>query len=573
MQIFYEFFQNGKHHIRNDADDPESRPLLISETTATSPTSSSSSPVSPTSPAVSSSLQGNNCSGRAAAAVRTVPRSLPVKNGSSQAYYQRVSESPTPSPLSANKGDSGVLETSLDDLAKRSPSCTVGERKTPPRFNDVSATAGVPLIRFCGLTQSDSSLSSADGNRNYNYGNQVEYSPPEWGLVSGGEHLNGLNSPYALTVVGQPHAVFLGMQINASKEKTSIVPTGCDSAFSKTSADNTEKHQCSDSPETKMVDALMSGPYPMSIGDSGNETNPCSTEAGSYGGESSRLRQQECSVNEQLFPEKCVGSGGSGNYNDVNICVSENDVPRRSDQNGVGVSASCSAEISGPTPESGECERHRGPNAGARPTSGDLSGADAQTFSHEGLNSLGDAGVENGARPAILAGGQREGNASDLMGTVQNVPSEPPVSGDDKRLLGDVSDFPLAERGGWARTPRNFLGNSEEKHAPHEMNNAAEENNNRTRDLVASGGPTRSASVGDDENCYGVGSSSSTVTVSEPEKAITEKGGSEKVDEITSHSLGSVSSRRNSSPPLAPGETSAVVKSILSLDELRTTFL
>ncbi|PVD36934.1 hypothetical protein C0Q70_03927 [Pomacea canaliculata] len=347
---------NGKHHIRNDADDPESRPLLISETTATSPTSSSSSPVSPTSPAVSSSLQGNNCSGRAAAAVRTVPRSLPVKNGSSQAYYQRVSESPTPSPLSANKGDSGVLETSLDDLAKRSPSCTVGERKTPPRFNDVSATAGVPLIRFCGLTQSDSSLSSADGNRNYNYGNQVEYSPPEWGLVSGGEHLNGLNSPYALTVVGQPHAVFLGMQINASKEKTSIVPTGCDSAFSKTSADNTEKHQCSDSPETKMVDALMSGPYPMSIGDSGNETNPCSTEAGSYGGESSRLRQQECSVNEQLFPEKCVGSGGSGNYNDVNICVSENDVPRRSDQNGVGVSASCSAEISGPTPESGNAK-------------------------------------------------------------------------------------------------------------------------------------------------------------------------------------------------------------------------
>lgn len=210
-------------------DDSEVKPLLTS-----SDLSANSLLLSPTSPTASghpfSSSQNGGRSpfqpaGPAPQSAGPAPQrgpasrvvgGLPVHrgqapgDGKTEAYYQKVSDSPSPR--------NGVLETAIEAAAAGGASGS-GSSNIPAGAEDAksgSAPDGneavqIPLIRFCGLTQSDSSMASVDGSRGYgyNYGTQTEYSPPpEVSYFSTVEYLNGMNSPYhALHLLHSPHPV------------------------------------------------------------------------------------------------------------------------------------------------------------------------------------------------------------------------------------------------------------------------------------------------------------------------------------------------------------------------------
>nr|KAG5706428.1 hypothetical protein BaRGS_032821 [Batillaria attramentaria] len=231
----------------------EYRPLLGSETSANSLL------VSPTSPTGNGFSNGQVNNGRLLGT--RPPANLAAADIGVETYFQRVSDSPSP-----KNGRAGILETTFADSSRQHPQ---QQRQSPPEKNGKSAklipkksngvveipdkrnggveipiksngvveipvksngvveiptksngvveiphngVVEIPLIRFCGLTQSDTSLSSMDGNRNYNYGNQSEYTPPYLGYLAGAEYINGLNSPYALALLTNPNGVFRNTQ-------------------------------------------------------------------------------------------------------------------------------------------------------------------------------------------------------------------------------------------------------------------------------------------------------------------------------------------------------------------------
>lgn len=211
-------------------DDSEVKPLLTSSDLSanslllspTSPTAAGHpfstsqnggrSPFQPAGPAPQSAGPAPQRGGPASRVVGGLPvhRGQAPGDGKVEAYYQKVSDSPSPR--------NGVLETAIEASqaggASGSGSSNIpagGEDAKSGPAPDGSEAVQIPLIRFCGLTQSDSSMASVDGGRGYgyNYGTQTEYSPPpEVSYFATVEYLNGMNSPYhALHLLHSPHPV------------------------------------------------------------------------------------------------------------------------------------------------------------------------------------------------------------------------------------------------------------------------------------------------------------------------------------------------------------------------------
>ncbi|XP_070207268.1 dentin sialophosphoprotein-like [Littorina saxatilis] len=272
-------------------DDSEAtRPLLAS--TDISANSLLLSPTSSTSgPALSLNGHATHNGGPASLSPNghalRVGGNMPVNRGNGTAGkgregpYQQVTDSPSPP-----HGGGGVLETAIEASPERwgssssntegnrrkssaaaaagkrgsrsseadrrhsdgetqkgsSPSSSTAERRrsdedesqTPADSGD-GGNVQVPLIRFCGLTQSDSSLTSQEGGggRSYQYGTQTEYTPPDLGYFSGTEYINGMNSPYqALQLLQSP--LLLGSH-HPAHSKPAPVDDDCDLSPTRTS--------------------------------------------------------------------------------------------------------------------------------------------------------------------------------------------------------------------------------------------------------------------------------------------------------------------------------------------------
>ena len=110
----------------------------------------------------------------------------PVEKSEFKGTCQKVKESSDP-------------EDGLREPVRESAPHVVSSRaddKPQQRPSEADSLVQIPLIHFCGLTQSDSSLSSLNGSHLFRYGVQTEYTPPDLGYFSATECLNGMNAPY-----------------------------------------------------------------------------------------------------------------------------------------------------------------------------------------------------------------------------------------------------------------------------------------------------------------------------------------------------------------------------------------
>ncbi|KAL8621634.1 hypothetical protein ACOMHN_036867 [Nucella lapillus] len=217
-------------------DDSEARPLLASsEVSANSLHLSPTSPISiPTSISlVSQDYSSNGGGGGGGGIITPLPDTIRASDSTALSGGEPGSSGGLVGPCSPVEGESGSVNAGnflgqTGDASSQSPDLTtstspVPQEAGPGQSSAAEAAGGVsddtlaggtdsnggvpmPLVRFCGLTQSDTSLTSVGGNQHYSYGTQSEYSPPDPGHYSAVDYINGINAPsyHALRFLHNP---------------------------------------------------------------------------------------------------------------------------------------------------------------------------------------------------------------------------------------------------------------------------------------------------------------------------------------------------------------------------------
>ena len=254
--------------------------------------------------------------------------SFPVHGGNApgenepEAYYQKVSDSPSP--------QNGVLETAIESAPGVADS--QGTEDTKSRAPDTNDAMQIPLIRFCGLTQSDSSMSSVDGGRGYGYGTQTEYTPPDLSYFPSLEYINGLNSSYrALHLLHSPSPVFFIPHNSHPFDATSVgdcglSPSKTSPALGKHSVPEDTAPAEIDTNSLKKESAVSESACEKPTGcESGFSNVPATrSPAATVAGDS----EQNAMISGTSSPKTdCVGmsEGSHAPVRDSSLCVSAND--------------------------------------------------------------------------------------------------------------------------------------------------------------------------------------------------------------------------------------------------------